>query len=208
MIRTLIANYHTIVRKGIVQLLAGTHDIHVEGEAADGEQVLALLKKGHFNLLLIDIAIPGGDIDLIRHIQRQWPNVPILVLSAHSEVDIVTRSLKSGAAGFITKSCEPETLFSAIRKVAAGGRFIDPSLVDSMLFETDKGEETLSILSDREFEVLRKLALGLSINDIAQNTFLSPKTVSSHKTRLMKKLGIDNNAALIRFAMRHRLIPD
>lgn len=208
MIRVLIANYHTIVRKGIGQLLAGTHDLLPAGEAADGGQVLGRLKNGGFDLLLIDIAIPGGGIDLIRHIQRQWPLLPILVLSTHNEIDIVTRSLKSGASGFVTKNCEPDILFAAVRKVAAGGRFIDPSLVDTMLFEPNRDQETLSVLSNREFEVLRHLARGLSINDIAQATYLSPKTVSSHKTRLMRKLGIDNNAALIRFALRHQLIPD
>jgi DNA-binding NarL/FixJ family response regulator len=209
MIRIVIADDHAVVRSGIRQIVATAPDLQVCGEATEGGEVPALLRSGATDLLVTDLSMPGGGLDLIRRVRTEWPRLPILVLSMHDETQIVARALKTGAAGYVTKDSEPEILIAAIRKVAGGGRFIDPALVDALVFEGG-AEEHLphSLLSRREYEILVLLAGGKSINDIAAELHLSAKTVSTHKARLMEKLSIGNNAALIRYAIRHQLVPD
>jgi DNA-binding NarL/FixJ family response regulator len=135
--------------------------------------------------------------------------LPILVLSIHNEAQVVSRALRAGATGYVTKDSDPDVLLAAIRKLAGGGRFIDPKLVDAMVFETHSGDAPPhEVLSDREFQVLRMLAAGQSINEIAESCSLSAKTISTHKMRLMQKLGLNNNAELIRYAIRHGLVTE
>ncbi len=207
MIHILIADDHAMVRGGLKQILATTTDIVVSGEAAKGTEVLDMLRACQVDLLLLDMTMPGiSGLDLIRRLRTERPTLPILVLSMHDEVQVVSRALHAGAMGYVTKDSDPEVLLAAIRKLAAGGRFIDPRLVDAIVFETPVSDAPPhDILSDREFQVLQMLAAGKSINDIAETFSLSAKTISTHKMRLMQKLGVGNNADLIRYAIRHGL---
>jgi len=210
MIRILVGDDHAIVRSGLKQIIATTADLRVAGEAAQGAEVLAGLRDGQYDLLLLDMTMPGlSGVDLIRRVKSEWPQLPVLVLSMLNEGQIASRALRAGAAGYVTKDCEPEILFAAIRKVAAGGHFIDPALVDAMVFEAGSPDAPPhEILSDREFQVLQLLASGSSLNEIGEKLNISAKTISTHKMRLMQKLGVDNNAALMRYAIRHGLNPD
>jgi DNA-binding NarL/FixJ family response regulator len=207
MIKILIADDHAIVRGGLKQIIATTADIVVTGEAAQGSEVVDKVRSCDIDLLLLDMTMPGiSGVDLIRRVRAEQPALPVLVLSIHNEAQVVSRALRAGATGYVTKDCDPEVLLAAIRKLAAGGRFIDPKLVDAIIFETHSGDAPPhEVLSDREFQVLQMLASGKSINDIAETLALSAKTISTHKMRLMQKLGLGNNAELIRYAIRHGL---
>lgn len=210
MIHILIADDHAIVRGGLKQIIATTTDIVVAGEAAHGAEVIDKLRVLQVDLLLLDMTMPGiSGIGLIRRVRTEQPALPILVLSIHNEAQVVSRALRAGATGYVTKDSDPEILLTAIRKLAAGGRFIDPKLVDAIVFETHAGEAPPhEVLSDREFQVLQMLAAGKSINDIAESFALSAKTISTHKMRLMQKLNLSNNAELIRYAIKHGLVAE
>jgi len=206
-IRILIAEDHAIVRSGLRQILATTTDLVVAGEATQGGEVLEQARAGELDLVLLDMAMRGpSGVELIRRLRAERPQLPILVLSMYNEGAIVSRALKAGAAGYVTKDSEPEVLLAAIRKVAGGGRFIDPALVETVVFaDLDGDRSPQKALSDRELQVLQLIAAGNALGDIALQLHVSPKTVSTHKMRLMQKLGIDNNADLIRYAVRHGL---
>lgn len=209
MFRILIGDDHSLVRSGLKQIIATTEDLAVAGEAAQGADVLGALRTASYDLLLVDMTMPGlSGVDLIRRVKAEWPKLPVLVLSMLNEAQVATRALRAGAAGYVTKDCEPEILLAAIRKVAAGGHFIDPALVDAMVFEAGTPDAPPhEILSDREFQVLQLLASGRSLNEIGEKLNISAKTISTHKMRLMQKLNLDNNAALLRYAIEHGLNP-
>lgn len=208
MIRILIADDHAIVRGGLKQILATTADMVVTAEAGHGSEVIEKLRTCEVDLLLLDMTMPGiSGVDLIRRVRVDEPALPVLVLSIHNEAQVASRALRAGATGYVTKDSDPEVLLAAIRKLADGGRFIDPKLVDAMVFEKHAGDvPPHEVLSDREFQVLQMLASGKSINDIADACALSAKTISTHKMRLMQKLGLGNNAEVIRYAIRHGLV--
>ena len=207
MIRIIIADDHAIVRGGLKQIIATTSDIAVVGEATKGQEVLDRLRELQVDLVLLDMAMPDTQgVDLILSIRARWPTLPILVLSMHNEGQIVARALKAGACGYVTKDSEPEVLIAGIRKIADGGKFMDPALVDVMLFDASFGvAQPRQALSGRERQVLEGISAGQSLGQIAEELHLSPKTVSTHKMRLMEKLSIDNNADLMRYAIRHGL---
>lgn len=206
MIRILIADDHSIVRSGLRQILATEHDLQVCAEAGQGNEVLGTLRRTAIDVLIMDLSMPGiSGLDLIRRVHADAPEVRILVLSMHNEPQLVSRALRTGAAGYVTKDSDPTILISALRKVAAGGRYIDPALVDAMVFGTVDDAPPHEILSDREYEVLRCLCRGLSLAEISEKLHISAKTVGTHKARLMQKLVIDNNAELIRYGMQHGL---
>jgi DNA-binding NarL/FixJ family response regulator len=209
MIRLMIADDHAIMRGGLKQLFALVDDIEVVGEAINGASALERLRQGGVDLLLLDMTMPGASgEDLVARIRAHYPNLAILILSMHNEPQIAQRALKAGANGYITKDRDPETLLGAVRKVAAGGRFLDSSIAEQMAFEASGiGEQkTHEHLTDREFQVLRLIARGISVNDIADQLAISNKTVSTHKARLMEKMGFASNAELVRYAVLHGLV--
>ncbi|MEX3693287.1 response regulator [Paraburkholderia sp. BR14263] len=210
MIRILIADDHAIVRGGLRQILATTSDIVVTTEAGEGPEVIEKLRTSEIDLLLLDMKMPGlSGVDLIRRVRSDRPTLPVLVLSIYNEAQVASRALRAGATGYVTKDSDPQVLLAAIRKLADGGRFIDPKLVDPMVFEKyGVDAPPHEILSDREFQVLQMLSGGRTIKNIADACALSAKTISTHKMRLMQKLGLANNAELIRYAIRHRLITE
>jgi DNA-binding NarL/FixJ family response regulator len=209
MIKMLIADDHAIVREGLKQLFALNPDVLVAGEAVDGAQALETLRKGGFDLVLLDMTMPGvSGVNLISRIRAQDGAPPILVLSMHNELQIARRALAAGASGYLTKDSRPDILMAAIRKVATGGRFIDPVLAEQMMFEAgDTGmRPPHELLSDREFHILRLLVRGVSVNDVAEELSISNKTVSTHKARLMQKMNFRNNSELVRYAVAHGLV--
>jgi DNA-binding NarL/FixJ family response regulator len=208
MIRILIADDHAIVRNGLRQIMAGTPDIIVAGEAMNGAEVLAMAKSIDFDLLLLDMSMPGlSGLELACRLLASDATLKILALSMHNESHLVSRMLRAGVHGYVTKDSDQEVLIAAIRKVAAGGRFIDPSLVDEFVFNVGGSSDVPlhEALSDREFQILRMLAEGQSLMDIAKDLHLSDKTISTYKARLMQKLDVHSNASLLCYAIRHGL---
>ena len=209
MIELLIADDHAIVRSGLKRIFELAPDIHVAAEAAHGGEVLEQLRRVQVDLLLLDLNMPGiSGADLIARVQSHWANLPILVLSMHNEPQVAARALKAGAAGYITKDCEPEILLAAIRKVAAKGQYIAPEIAEKMVFDITSTAQRPphSYLSERELETLRLLIAGKSVNDIAAQLAISNKTVSTHKVRLMEKLNLASMADLMRYAMQYDLL--
>lgn len=208
MIRLIIADDHAIVRGGLKQLFKLAEDITVAGEAENSSQLMGFLSENIIDLVLLDLTMPDlGGVEIITRLRAQYPHLPILVLSMHNELQIVLRALKAGAAGYLTKDNDPETLLLAIRKVAEGGRFIDPRLAEKMVFEFEDFDQKKphERLSEREFQILQLLASGKSINDIGRELAISNKTVSTYKARLFEKLHINNTAELIRYYDAHEM---
>lgn len=206
MIRLLLADDHAILRNGLKQLFQLEDDITVAGEAANGAEVLQLLQNQAFDLLLLDMSMDGvSGADLIRQVKIIRADLPILMLSMHKVSEIAIVSLRAGADGYITKDSETESLLVAIRKVAAGGKYIDPVLAEDILYDTTFHEQAKPHvhLSSREFEVFRLLVAGRNINEIAQQLLLSSKTVSTYKSRIMEKMNIHNIADLVRYAVQN-----
>ena len=209
----LIADDHVLVRHGLKQLFQTMDNFVIAGEAKNGTEVIEMLShENNFDLLLLDLTMPGiSGVNLIAHIRELNKSLPILVLSMHNEVQVVERVLQMGVSGFITKECPPEMLIEAICKVASGGKFIEPSLTEHMLFKKyvppeSMGEVSLDRLSERELQIFKLIAQGISGNKIAENLFISNKTVSTHKARMMQKMNFQSNADLIRYAADHGLV--
>lgn len=209
MIRIVVADDHTIVREGLKQLLSTPDDLNVVGEARDGHQVIQLVREMEFDVLLLDMSMPGkSGIELIKQVRSERPRLRILVLSMHEEQQYAVRAIKAGAAGYLTKESASVQLVSAIRKVATGGAFISAEVAEQLALGAMPQSEgpPHSALSDREYQVFQLLAAGTSVSGIAGQLNLSVKTVSTHKARLMQKMGLHNQADLIRYAIGHKLI--
>lgn len=208
MIRVAIADDHTILREGLRQLLSAAPDVMVVAEAADGHEALALVRAGGFEVLLLDLSMPGkSGIELIKQIRDERPRLRVLVLSMHEESQYAVRAIKAGAAGYVTKDRAATELVDALRAVAGGGAHVSANVAQALALGAMPGAIGLphERLSDREFEVFDLLVRGLTVTDIAGRLNLSSKTISTHKARLMEKLGIDNPAELVRYALRHGL---
>lgn len=211
MIRVVIADDHTIVREGLKQLLLTSGDFDVVGEARDGYEVVQLVRAAEFDVLLLDMSMPGkSGMELIKQVKAEKPKLRVLVLSMHQEHQYAVRAIKAGASGYLTKESASTQLVSAIRKVSTGGAFISAEVAEALALGAMPHAEgpPHGALSDREFQVFRMLASGTSVSDIASQLNLSVKTVSTHKARLMGKLGVQNQTALIHYALKHRLIDD
>lgn len=204
MIRVVLADDHVILRAGLAELFAGQDDMAVIGQAGDGESLIELLRRSPPDVLLLDLNMPGesGPV-LLGRIRQTWPDLPVLVLTMHGSPSIVQRSLEQGARGFLSKGCDIQTLMTAVRKLAAGERFVESALAQRMVLDGPGDDEVK--LTRREQEVLSLIVAGVRLGDIADRLFLSAKTVSTHKMNLMRKLGVDNNADLIRLAIRKGL---
>jgi DNA-binding NarL/FixJ family response regulator len=209
MIRVLVADDHTIVREGLKQILAKSGDLAVAGEAANGNDVLKLVREQEWDVLVTDMSMPGRNgIELIKLVKEARPRLPVLVLSMYGEEQYAVRAIRAGASGYLNKESASEQLVAAIRKIAAGGVHVSPAVAEALFHNVRGGEGTLphQRLSDREFQVLQLIAAGNSMSDIAAQLNLSPKTVSTHKTRILEKMNMSNQAELIRYAIEHRLV--
>lgn len=207
--RILVADDHLLLREGLKQLFEYVEDIEIGAEAASGDEVLGILANDSFDLLLLDVSLPGihGE-ELIAKVRQTYPSLPILILSMHNEPTIAKRMLQAGASGFITKGSSSNELLDAMRKVASGRRFISVEIAEEIFFTTalnPMGGPPHEILTAREGVVLRLLAQGNTVNQIARKLNLSNKTVSSHKTNLMDKMQISSFAELMQYAITHGL---
>lgn len=204
MIRVLLADDHEIVRDGLKRILAATTDVQVTGEAASGDEALALVKANDYEVALLDMSMPGlSGIDLIKRLKIEKPGLKLLILSMHGEHQYAARALKAGASGYLTKDSASEKLLGALRKVAAGGVHVSEAAAAGLMSAERAPHQGLS---DREFEVLRLLAGGRSPTEIAEQLHLSVKTVSTHKAHIQEKLGLGGIADLVRYALEHKLV--
>lgn len=209
MIKILIADDHAIVREGLKQIVADTSDMIVTAEASDGHEVLALLSKNNYDVVVLDMAMPGlTGLDILKQIKRETPKLPVLILSVHPEEQYAVRSLKAGASGYLTKESAPDELITAIRKVSMGGKYITSSLAEKLAFEleVDAEKPPHKTLSDREFQVMCMIAKGRTIKNIAEELFLSPKTVSTYRFRILEKMKMKSNEELTHYARNNHLV--
>lgn len=202
MIQVMIADDHRVVREGIAKLLSTVDDIKLGGQVADGNALLESLRTDStaYDLLLLDLSMPNGGIDLIHKVHKSHPALPILVLSMHNEPVIANQALKAGASGYVTKDCDSESLIFAVMQVGKGGRFVDPAVIQTA--DETNASPMIERLTEREKEIFIMLVKGVSVTDISEQLGLSVKTVSTHKVNLMAKLGIKNNADLVRYAIK------
>jgi DNA-binding NarL/FixJ family response regulator len=209
MIRLVIVDDHAIVRRGMRQLVAEAGDMEVVGEAADYGELAALLRTCECDVLLLDIAIPGKNgIDILKALRERYPRIRVLVLSMYPEDQYGMRSLRAGAAGYLTKGSAPEKLLEAIRQVAAGRRFITPQFAETLAASVAEPDARAphELLSDREFQTLRLIASGRKLSEVASDLSLSPKTVSVYRARVLEKLKLRTNAELTRYAVQNGLV--
>ena len=207
--KVLIADDHPIFRAGLKETLAKESDVEFVGEADNGHKALELARKQSWDVVVLDITMPGkGGLDVLQELRRERPKLPVLVLSAHPEDQLALRLLKAGAAGYLTKDKAPKVLLSAIRKVLGGGKYISESLAEKAVFQlASKTTRPLhETLSDREFQVMSMIAAGKAIKQIAHELFLSVRTVSTYRARVLEKMGMKTNADLIRYALQNKLV--
>lgn len=209
MIRLLIADDHPIVREGLKRIIAECADMTVTAEAGDSSEVLERSKKYPIDVILLDVSMPGiGFLETLHRLKINRPNIHALILSVHPEDHYALRALKAGASGYITKDHTPDELAVAIRHVYEGRKYVTPSLAEKLATQLglDSSKPPHEALSDREYEVLCRLATGEAISDIATALVLSPKTVSTYRARILEKMRFTNNADLVRYAMDHTLV--
>jgi two-component system invasion response regulator UvrY len=203
--KILIADDHAVMRKGLVQILAEEYPDAQFGEAATTPETLACLSQHPWDLLALDIFMPGRTgLEVLHDVRDHYPNLPVLVLSSAPEEQLAVRVLKAGASGYLNKQAAPEHLALAVRKVLAGGKFVSATLAESLAVGLSQvGRPPHETLSDREFEVMRLLLAGRSLKEIAAELSLSPKTVSTFHTRIWEKLRVRSDVELVRYAQEH-----
>ena len=209
MTRILIVDDHAILRRGLMELLSDEFHAAAYGEAADAVQALEQLRKKEWDVALLDIALPGkSGLDLLKELKLEWPKLPVLVLSAHPEDQFAVRALKAGAGGYLTKESAPEELAKAIRKILAGGRYVSPTLAEKLALGVTKDltRTPHETLSDREYDVMSRIASGKTVTEIAEEMTLSAKTISTYRARVLVKLGVKNSAAIVQYAIRNGLL--
>src|SRR5438067_8682514 len=209
MIRIAVADDHAVVRKGLRQILSEEHEFQVAGEAGSADELLTVLRKHPVDLVVLDLSLgTRSGIDTLKQIKSEFPRLPVLILSMHAEDLFATRALQAGAAGYMQKESSPEELLVAIRRVAGGGTYLSPSMAERIATDValgSAGRMPHERLSDREVEVFRLLGAGKSVTDIAHQLNLSVKTVSTHRTRILDKTGLQKNADIVQYVFSHRL---
>jgi DNA-binding NarL/FixJ family response regulator len=208
-VRVLIADDHAILRRGLKEILLHELDGVTAGEAENAEQTLEEVRRQDWDLVILDITMPGrSGLDVLKELKALRPRLPVLVLSMHPEDQYGKRVLKAGAAGYMNKESAPEELIKAIRKILGRGRYVSAALAEQLAFglDQDAARDAHEALSDREFEVLRKLASGKTVTQIADDLHLSVPTVSTYRARILQKMGLSTTAELIHYAVHHHLV--
>ena len=208
-IRIFIADDHPIVRQGLRRIVEADAGMVISGEADGAAALLAGLETKATDLVLLDVSMPGGlFLETLRELRNRHPSIRVLALSVHPEDEWAVRALKAGASGYLTKDHSPDQLLDAIRRVYRGGKYVSPTLAERLASQLDGGGQRAphELLSDREFEVMRRLGSGLTVSQIAGELALSTKTVSTYRTRILEKMAVATNADLVRYAARHGLI--
>lgn len=208
-IRVLVADDHPLLRSGVKEVLAQEPDFAVPVEAEDSQQVLNRVEEHDWDVLVLDITMPGrSGLDVLREIRHKRPNLPVLILSMHTEEQFAVRAIKAGASGYVTKANAPSELVHAIRKVVTGKKYVSPSLAEALAgaIESDPGRPLHEVLSDREFQVMCKIASGKTVSEIAGDISLSVKTVSTYRARALEKMRMRTNAEFTRYAIQSGLV--
>lgn len=208
-IHVLIADDHAIVRQGLRQILSETEDLVVAGEADDGVDAMRLARQQPWDVVLLDVSMPNRNgIDTLKMLKKEFPRLPVLILSMHPEEQYAVRALKSGASGYLTKQSAPELLVTAIRQVASGNKYVSPSLAMKLAeVITEKNDRPPhESLSDREYQILCLIAAGRPLTQIAEELNISVKTVSEYRKRMLEKMRLESNAELIHYGLKHGLV--
>jgi len=209
MLRILIADDHPLFRRGLKQIIAETSDMVVADEAADGREALSKAATGDYDVLLLDITMPfKNGVDVLSQLKNERPTLPVLMLSMHPEEQYAVRALRAGASGYLTKESAPEELVAAIRKVSTGGKYVSASLAERLASIVQRDDEALppETLSHREYQVMCILASGKTVSAAARELSLSVKTISTYRARILEKLKMQNNAELMRYAIKNQLV--
>ena len=205
--RILIADDHPIFRAGLKETLAKDPEVESIGEADDGHKTLELARKKRWDVVVLDIKMPGRDgLEVLQELRRERPKLPVLILSAHPEDQLALRLLKAGAAGYLTKEKAPEVLLTAIRKVVSGGKYINESLAEKVVFAFESAKPLHETLSNREYQVMQMIASGKTVRVIAHELSLSVKTISTYRARILEKMKMKNNAELIHYVLSNHLV--
>ncbi len=209
-IKILIADDHPLFRRGLKNAFSETPDIEVVGEVDNGNEVLGAVRDlhGNLNLVLLDIALPGkGGLEVLKQMRTEHPKVPVLILSVYPESQFAVRFIKAGASGYLTKESPVDTLVEAVQKVGRGGKFASQEITEKLAFDfADSDKPVHESLSDREYQVFTMIAAGRSLTEIANELSLSVKTISTHRTRILDKMKMENNAKLIHYAIHLNLV--
>lgn len=209
-IKILIADDHPLFRRGLKNAFAESPDIEVVGEVDNGNEVLGAVRElgANLNLVLLDIALPGkGGLEVLKQMRTEYPKVPVLILSVYPENQFAVRFIKAGASGYLTKESPVETLVAAVQKVARGGKFASQEITEKLAFDfADSDKPVHETLSDREYQVFTMISVGQSLTEIAHELSLSVKTISTHRTRILDKMKMKNNAELIHYAIHLHLV--
>lgn len=209
MIRILIADDHSIVREGLKQIIAETPDMIIAGEAVNGHDLILKIETDKYDVAVVDISMPDSHIlDLLKQIRQIQPKLPVLILSMHPEDQYGVRVLKAGASGYLTKESAPTELIAAIRTVSCGKKYISANLAEKLIFALKNNDKKTphEALSDREFQVFCMLAEGRPAKEIAAELYLSEKTISTYRSRILSKMQLKNNSDLIHYAVRNELV--
>jgi DNA-binding NarL/FixJ family response regulator len=208
-IKVLIADDHAVVRRGLREIVEETRDVLVGGEAGTASEVLRLVHDQRWDVVVLDIHLPGGSgMELLRDLRRERPELRVLILTGYPEEQYALRAIRAGAAGFLTKESAPDKLLEAIRKLASGGRYVSEQVAEMLAsaVAADAPGDPHERLTDREFEVLRLLASGKTVSQVADRLALSVKTVSTHRARILQKMSMKTNAELTHYAIKNRLV--
>ena len=209
MTRILIVDDHPVIRQGVKGVLSEDPNIRVFGEARNAPEALQLIRRQHWDAVVLDINIPGrGGLDLLKEMKQAHPHLPVLVLSIYPEDQYAVRALKVGAAGYLTKESAPDELLNAVSKILKGGKYVSPSLAEKLAsdLQVEAGGSSHKTLSDREYEVMRLIASGKSAKEIAKKLSLSDKTISTYRTRILEKMDMTTNAELTHYAIKNSLV--
>jgi len=207
--KILICDDHKIVRDGLRQILQQLEEVTFIGEARDGNEALTILKVDVYEVVLLDISLPDQNgLEVLKYIKSKWPSTNVLMLSMHPQEQYAIRALKLGASGYLTKDTASEELIAAIKKVSAGGKYISQSLAENLALhlDDDSNRQKHEVLSNREFEIMIKIANGKSLQEIGDELFISVKTVSTYRCRIMEKMGLKKNTELTRYCIENNLI--
>ena len=209
MTRVLLVDDHAVVRQGLKQVLAESLPDATFGDAASADEALRMVRTANWDIVVLDISLPGkSGIEALKELRAAHPRLPVLVLSMHPEEQFAVRALKAGAAGYVTKRTAARDVVAAVRKVLSGGRYVSASLAERLAAQTQAGSAQAphETLSDREYQVFRLLAMGKTVKQIGKELDLSPQTVSTHRTHILEKMGMQSNAELIQYAMRNQIV--
>ena len=208
MIRIIIVDDHPIVRRGLKQILHEKPDMKVVGEAENAQEAFKIIRTIDCDAVVLDISLPGASgVEILKQLKHEYEKLPVLILSVHPEEQYAVRVMKAGASGYLTKESAPDELVRAIRKIISGGKYVSSSLAERLITDIDaSGKPRHEKLSDREFEIMRMIAQGKPIKTIGEELYLSEKTVSTYRTRLLEKMNMHTNAEIISYALKNKLI--